>query len=630
VVQRPVETPGGRGRSKLRDAGGWFFSIFPAVIEDFASSPNRVQNEKSAAIAGAKVNRLIPVASIRTRAMNPESTSRIMNLQTERPRFPAPEQEPMLREVLQAAMTVAGSDMGLLSLCDPQRAGLRTAVSEGFGPEFLQVSEFIPPGTGACGTCYQQRRRVIIADVEQDPLFVRYRETAQLGGFRAVCSVPLMIFSGRIMGVLSVYFREPHRPLDRELQLIELYARQAADSLENTRLQGEIIETRAAAERTVQAKDNFITALSHELRAPLNPVLLVASERAGNPELPDQLRVDFNNIARNVKLEARLIEDLLDLTGITPGKRVFEARALDAHDILQNALVTAQPQLERKHIALTLGLRAKRYTVMGDAARLEQVFWNVIDNAVKFSGEKEMIAIGTRTNAAKERLTVTIVDTGTGMTEAELGSAFNAFAQGHHSGGGGPTRRGGMGIGLARSRMLVELHGGSIRAFSAGRGQGSTVVIELPLVALEGKTGGSSSGFSKRVNPSAVVRTEPAGHPCRVLLVEDHEPTRVELTKLLARRRYVVVSAGSVAEAMALADQKEFDLVIADIGLPDADGWELMTTLRERHGLKGIAVTGYGTDLDIAHSKVAGFVAHLIKPVTAQSVEDALAAAAAR
>lgn len=544
-------------------------------------------------------------------------------------RPPTEELETMLGEVLRAALTVNGAELGLLSLCDPKREGLWTTVSSGFGPEFLQISEYIPPGVGACGFCYQQRQCVIVEDVETDPLFVRYRETAKVGGFRGVHCTPLMLRGGRIIGVLSVYFREPHRPGEQAIRLIDLYARQAATSIENARLLSEITEARDAAERASRAKDNFFAALSQELRAPLNPVLLVASEGAGNPDLSAEVREDFNTIARNVSLEARLIDDLLNLTGIPHGTRAFEMRTLDIHDILQTTLVALRPQLERKRIALTLGLRAPHYTVRGDAVRLQQIFANVLANAVKFTGEKGMISLETRTIATKGMLAVTISDTGIGMTEGELGVVFNAFALGSHPARTGSHRAGSMGLGLAHSRALVELHAGRIRAFSAGRDQGSTFVIELPLAPAEESTGLFSSPSLSAGKPPLIASADAAGRHCRILLVEDHEPTRIALAKLLVRRRYEVTTAGSVAEAVALAEQKEFDLLVADIGLPDADGYDLMTTLRERHGLKGIAVTGYGMEQDVARSKAAGFVAHLTKPVSAQTFERALAAAAA-
>ena len=542
------------------------------------------------------------------------------------------ELEPMLREVLQAALVVDGADMGLLSMRDPHHGGLRTIVSSGFGPEFLQICELIPPGISACSVSDQQNKVVIVEDVEQDPLFVRYRDSAKIGGFRSVHSTPLTIRGSSPVGVVSLFFREPHRPSEREIRLIDLYARQAADGLENARLVGEIAQAREAAKLAAQAKDNFLAALARELRVPLDPVLLVASEGAANPELSPEVREDFSKIAQSVTMEARLIDDLLDLTGVPRGKRALDLQPSDVHEVLQKALLAIRPELERKRIALSLSLRAKHYAVMGDAVRLQQVIWNVLNNAVKFTREQGTIVLETRNIVAKGLLAITVTDSGIGMTESELGSVFKGFSQGlhtEHKEGESSHRAGGAGLGLAHSRMLVELHAGRIRAFSAGRNQGSTFVIELPIVAPEKKAGGSNSSFGTSSKPPVLAQTDAAGHRCRILLVEDHVATRVALEKLLARRRYDVSTAGSVSEAVALADRKEFDLLVADIGLPDADGYELMTTLRERHGLKGIAVTGYGMEQDVVRSKAAGFVAHLTKPVSAQTIERALAAAAA-
>jgi len=369
-----------------------------------------------------------------------------------------------------------------------------------------------------------------------------------------------------------------------------------------------------------RAKDDFLAALSHELRTPLNPVLLLASEAAQDTSLPEPLRDKFDIITKNVSLESRLIDDLLDLTRITRGKLTLKLVNVDVHAVLEDALTVVRPDIEQKKIALDLDLAGSQPVICGDGVRLQQVFWNVLKNAVKFTPEAGRITVTTRLEADR-RLAIEIQDSGIGMTAAEVNRIFEPFSQGDHVGKGGSHRFGGLGLGLAISRRLIELHSGNIVASSEGRDRGATFRIELPLVA-EGDVPTKAPRRKRSTEPGALQLANRA----RILLVEDHEPTRTALTQLLQRRRYLVVAAGSVQEARQHADREAFDLLISDIGLPDGNGNDLMAELRKRQGLQGIALTGYGMEEDIARTRNAGFGAHLTKPVRAQSLDEALVA----
>lgn len=230
-----------------------------------------------------------------------------------------------------------------------------------------------------------------------------------------------------------------------------------------------------------RAKDDFLAALSHELRTPLNPVLLLASDAAEDGRIPEPLRRDFDTIRKNVELEARLIDDLLDLTRIARGKIVLDRRSILINNTLRDALVTVRGEIESKPIQLSLELDAADPQVLGDGTRLQQVFWNVLKNAAKFTPPGGRISVASRVSPGGRSVTVEVRDTGMGMTEAEIGRAFEAFSQGDHAGGRGSHRFGGLGLGLAISRAVVDLHGGRIRASSEGRGRGCTFTIELPL-----------------------------------------------------------------------------------------------------------------------------------------------------
>ncbi|ACB74423.1 hybrid sensor histidine kinase/response regulator [Opitutus terrae] len=384
----------------------------------------------------------------------------------------------------------------------------------------------------------------------------------------------------------------------------------------------EVARARDQALIAAKAKDDFLARLSHELRTPLNPVLLLASEAAGDPTLPPEVRADFESIAQNVTLEARLIDDLLDLTAITRGKLALALRPVRVHETLENALALVRQDLAQKNLRLVRQFDAPKDLVDGDDMRLKQIFWNVIKNAVKFTPPAGQITLCTRLSPDGGRMAITVTDTGIGMTAEECARIFTAFTQGDHalSGGG---RYGGLGLGLAISRMLVQLHAGSISATSLGRDLGATFTIELPLSHAPmpvAPPAGSATPFARPGEPTP----PPETRALRVLLIEDHQPTCRTLCELLTRRRYRVVTANTVADAYAAAARESFDFVISDVGLPDGNGCELMADLRARYGLRGAALTGYGRDEDVARSHAAGFVTHLTKPVSVRALDQAL------
>jgi PAS domain S-box-containing protein len=383
----------------------------------------------------------------------------------------------------------------------------------------------------------------------------------------------------------------------------------------------ELERARDEALAASRAKDDFLAALSHELRTPLNPVLLLASDAAEDKSLAPEIREAFETIRRQVNLEARLIDDLLDLTRITRGKLSLDRRILDAHAVLNDALSTVHPELESKNLTFTLETRAARHTVFGDAVRLQQVFWNVLKNAVKFTGENGRITVVTSQNDRMNRWRIDVRDTGLGLTKEEQLRIFEAFSQGEHAGSGGSHRFGGLGLGLAISRSIVEMHGGEIWAESEGRHRGANFIIELPLMSV-------TTANDQPQNTENTVVPQEATSPIkrgRLLVIEDHTPTRATLKNLLERRNFEVFAAASAVEARELARQQPPDLVISDIGLPDSDGCALLIELRKADpALPGIALSGYGMDEDLARSKAAGFVEHLTKPVNVSALERAI------
>lgn len=419
------------------------------------------------------------------------------------------------------------------------------------------------------------------------------------------------------LGVLSnvTMLERPFRPATL-VSMLTVALRARARQYQVRKLLVEIGQARDAAERAGHAKDDFLAALSHELRTPLNPVLLLATASAEDPSLPKHVREDFDEIARNVTLEARLIDDLLDLTRITQGKLRLDLTTVDAHAAVHAALETTQLEMSDKQLVVELALESDKAQVRADQVRMQQVLWNVLKNAAKFTPVGGRIRI--RTEQVGAQLAITIEDNGAGMDKGELSRVFDAFVQGNHANPNSGHRFGGLGLGLAISRRLMDLHEGSIDASSAGVGHGSMFTVKFPLASAEStgmKPAGSSHGARTPIAPLAR----------ELLLVEDHQATRTALQRLLEHRGYQVEAVGTLADARAALANHRFELMLCDLGLPDGSGHQLMSELRGRSQIKGIALSGYGREVDLAKSREMGFIAHLTKPISIQGLDAALA-----
>jgi signal transduction histidine kinase/ActR/RegA family two-component response regulator len=371
------------------------------------------------------------------------------------------------------------------------------------------------------------------------------------------------------------------------------------------------------AEKASHAKDAFLAALSHELRTPLTPALMAAVALENDFTLTERVRKEVGMIRRNVELEARLIDDLLDLTRIARGKLELQTGPTDMHTVIHRAVEICLSDFEAKNIQLTTRLDAARVFTKADAVRMQQVFWNLLRNAAKFTPNGGFVSIRTWGASADDTFWAVVEDTGIGFAPDSAPKLFNAFEQG----GRHITRQfGGLGLGLAISRSIVELHGGTLAADSEGEGKGARFTVRLPLRRVERPrlATGTSSPFDPRKNAGL-----------RILLVEDHKDTRTSMEIFLRKQRHDVKTAANAREACDLADRHTFDLVISDLGLPDETGLELMKKLRARHGLRGIATSGYGMEEDIAQSRAAGFTHHLTKPISLDRLKAALAEIAA-
>jgi PAS domain S-box-containing protein len=383
----------------------------------------------------------------------------------------------------------------------------------------------------------------------------------------------------------------------------------ARDITERKRAGEQLLEAKRIAEAASHAKDKFLAALSHELRTPLTPVLMAVAAMDLNSDLAPELRDDIAMIRRNVELEAKLIDDLLDLSLGLAGKLRLNLETVELNEVVHHVCEICRPFVLEKGINLHCDLPNPSPFVKADPARLQQVLWNLLKNATKFTPERgDIYVIVSPTVEGRVRLQVR--DSGIGIAPDVLPCIFDAFEQGDDD----ITREfGGMGLGLAITKNLVELHRGTIRAESGGAKQGSTFTVEFPLV---------SKNVGEQARPAESASA--SGETLRILFVDDNADTAFVLSKFLTASGYIVKTAGSAAAALELASKESFDIIVSDIGLPDVNGCELMKQIRACYPMQGIAMSGYGMADDLQKSREAGFSEHIVKPASLSQLEGAI------
>lgn len=365
-------------------------------------------------------------------------------------------------------------------------------------------------------------------------------------------------------------------------------------------LMGRLLASTAEAARAAEkAKDNFIAVLSHELRNPLAPILAAISVLDNNPEVPVSLHFDLEMIRRNVNLQARLIDDLLDVSRIVNGKLHMRLQPCDVHQCIAHAVEICREDITSRRIQLTFELSAQASYVNGDPARLQQVMWNLLRNSAKFTPAGGRIRV--RTFTLGQQIQITVSDNGAGIEPSALRRVFGAFEQeSRHD----HRQFGGLGLGLAICKGVVEQHFGTIAASSAGLGKGAVFSVVLPLIPAPERP-------ATRPVPAAPQRPR----QLRILVVEDHPDTLSLMARLLQREGHAVATAATVLAATTIGQHETFDLLVSDLGLPDGTGHEVMRTLRNISAIKGICLSGFGSDHDIKASAEAGFALHLTKPI---------------
>jgi len=381
------------------------------------------------------------------------------------------------------------------------------------------------------------------------------------------------------------------------------------DVTERFRQSQALLAAKELAERASESKNRFLAVLSHELRTPLTPIVAATHVIERVATVPERHRHLLPMIRRNVALEARLIDDLLDLTAIGAGKVHLDLAPTDLHGVLPRVIDMLDAPLRDAQLRLVRQFDAKCSRVNADEARLQQIVWNMLRNAIKFTPAGGTVTL--RTFSAEGRVYLQCIDTGVGIAPDALDRIFTAFEQGDAD---DARKLGGLGLGLAIARGLARQHDGELSVESAGRGEGSTFTLSIPALA-----------SSVDENPGQDAADEGDAQGCRLLLVEDNLDAAATMAELLALLGYKVTHAATCAAALEAARTQVFDVVLTDLGLPDGSGIDVGAELSAT--LPVIALSGYGASPDLQRSAMAGFAGHLVKPAAPEKVHAALQAA---
>jgi len=524
-----------------------------------------------------------------------------------------------LNEVLDAAIALLKADMGNVQIYDTEQDVLLLTAQRSLTPAFLEIfAEVDDTDHWASSRALRSRRRIVIEDVQTDRDYAPYREIAAAAGYRAVQATPLLNRQGEVLGVLSTYFRQPYRPSERELQLLDIYTRQASEFIQLVRAEKErqhLIEKAQAARAENASKDEFLSVLSHELRTPLNSILgWTQLFEMGQLSETDRERA-IATIRNSAQVQLQLIEDLLDASRIIQNQFHIARQPTHLTAVIERAIALMRPEAQQKRLQLHQELEPSPELLSVDPQRLEQVFQNLLSNAVKFTPEGGQITV--RLTYGDAHIAVQISDTGIGIDPDFLPHVFEQFRQADAT---NTRRHNGLGLGLFLIRSIVEAHEGTVQVTSPGVGQGTTFTVTLPRTPAE-------TTAPPSVPSLALAALSLEG--ITLLLIDDDEANLELYTYYLEDLGPTVLVAQSAADALALLEQETVDLIISDIGLPGMNGYDFIQEVRSRPAEAGgnifaIALSGYASQSDIQAALDAGFQLHLAKPVDLEELAIAI------
>lgn len=490
-------------------------------------------------------------------------------------------------------------------------------------PLFQDVNAFGSPFLGAASRS---------DDLAQDSRFGPNLPFKQMPGgippARSYIAAPVCSGAGELRGGLFFGHPDPGFFQERDERLIAGLAAHAAIAVDNAHLYREAREARAAAEAASGLKDEFLATLSHELRTPLTAIIGWAHLLHRGLLSPDETARAVGTIIRNATAQNQIIDELLDVSRIITGKLQLDLRPVDISAVVTAAIGTVTPAASAKGIRLQLIQNPAGSTVMGDPERLQQVFWNLFSNAIKFTPKNGRVRVSVELVGSS--VEVVVADTGQGIDPILLPRIFDRFTQGDSS----STRHShGLGLGLSIARQLVELHGGSIQAESPGVGHGSTFTATFPRSPV--RTTPLEDRVYSQADNGVGLEDAPSLTGIRVLVVEDDEDARGLIEKVLETQGATVATVSSAREALEILGRERVDVLLSDIEMPGTDGYQLIKELRRRPSQRGgsvpaAALTAYARTEDRLRALRAGFQLHLAKPVHPSELVTVVSSLAAR
>ncbi|MFL6672219.1 MAG: ATP-binding protein [Massilia sp.] len=552
----------------------------------------------------------------------------------------------LLQTATDAAAGIAGARFGAFFYHGKPGSGRLFTLYTSSGATAAEFESFGEPrATALFGPSLAAGGVVRSGDIMQDPrphgAGPYFGLSAGHPAVRSYLAVPVIARSGEVLGCMFFGHPEPGIFTERTERIVAGIAAQAAVAIDNTRLyeaaqraaeeRKVLLENeqaaRAEAEHSSQMKDEFLATLSHELRTPLSAILGWAQVlRRGSRDQAD-LQRGLQTIERNARAQAQLIEDLLDMSRITSGKVLLDMQSVAPASFIDAAIETVRPAADARNIRIEKHYDPAVGRIAGDPGRLQQVIWNLLSNAIKFTPRDGLVTIGL---AQREgHVEITVRDTGAGIGPEFISHVFERFRQADAS----TTRRhGGLGLGLSIVKHLVEQHGGTVRADSAGEGRGATFTIELPLAkALPAPVRHERRQAVALPQPATPELTVRDLSGVSVLVVDDDRDSRELISRILTDCRAHVTTAANAREALAALRVTRPDLLISDLGMPEVDGFELLAQVRalgREHGgqLPALALTAFARSEDRLRALEAGFSAHISKPVEPSELIAAVAA----
>lgn len=525
--------------------------------------------------------------------------------------------------ILDAAIGLTQASKGNFKLVEEEEGDLKLVAQQGFSERYINYFNYYNKNKGTCAFAYKTKSRVTAEDITQSPIFSGTPDLQVIldEGIKSIQSTPLISRTGRMVGVLSTHYATKHRFDEWELRMLDLLARQAADVIERIFFKKALIQSNKQSIELIKElrkvnenKNKFINMLSHEIRNPLASIMMSLSLLEMAEPGGESARTAQQIAKRQAKQLADLVDDLMDVSRITTNKIRLKKTKLNLNNLIVEIVEENRTFFIEKELLLEIELPQELIIVDADPVRIKQVIQNLLQNSAKFTKKDQKTKIILSKNDSMEEAIISVQDNGIGIKPEILPELFEPFVQVNES---LDRTQGGLGLGLSIVKGMVELHGGSVTAYSDGLGKGAQFTIRLPI------------GLNELNQPEVNGQTFNKGiRPLKILVIDDIPDVAEIICALLNHLGHNVISAFNGIEGIKKAKEYHPDIIFCDIGLPDMTGFEVAEYIQNDEQLKDIyliALSGYAQLEDIEHSKKSGFNLHLAKPIDAVMMEKVLA-----